>query len=280
MNSEAIENSGILGAKSSEASEMLTEAKQILLTIADYKIWPYIAWNDVRSRYRRTILGPFWLVLANAITIVGMGLIWSFIFKMDLKEYFPKLTAAMVCWTFISSTISESGNTFNGQGSIIQNLPVSIYLHPLRLMSRNIITFLHNFIIFIPVCIFYRLVPTVYTLLFIPFFFMVVFNLFLLAFILGVIGARYRDFPQVIISIMSVLIFVTPVMWDIGMLGKHYMLVYLNPLSHFIFILKMSLLGELPPTVSIIFMFSLTIINLVLMLLTAKKYSHRIPYWM
>lgn len=272
-------NRSLLSFSRVKENPILSEVRDFVTTVMNYEIWLYLAWNDVKSRYRRTVIGPFWLVIANAITIIGMALIWSLLFHMELKEYFPKLTSAMICWTLISYTITESGGTFINQGSIIQNLPVSIFLHPLRLLSRNVITFLHNFLIFICVAIFFRVKPTLYTLLFFPFFCLIVINLFSAAFIFGIIGARYRDFPQIVVSLMSVLIFVTPVMWDVTMLGNHYMLAYLNPLTHLLFVIKMPLLGELPPTPSILFILTCTVVNFFLMIFMSKKYGARIAYW-
>lgn len=276
---ESIRSHSIAETSVGTTTILLREARALWGVLTNYEVWFYIAYNDLRSRYRRTVLGPLWLVLANAIMIVGMGLIWSLLFKMELTTYFPKLTAAMISWILLSLSITEAGNTFIQQAGIIQNLPIPIYLHPLRLVSRNVISFLHNFIIFIGVALFFRLDVTVATFLFPVFLFLVVFNLFTFTFIFGLIGARFRDFPQIVSSLMSVLIFVTPVMWDAEMLGKYAVLAYLNPLAHFVFVLKMPLLGELPPLVSIYFLIGCSILSFILMVFMSNKYSHRVAFW-
>ena len=275
----SVVNTSSFELKQNIIKPLFEELAVIAKTTKDYRIWLFIAWNDLKSRYRRTLLGPFWLVLANSITIIGMAVIWSVIFRLQLKEYFPQLTAAMISWTLIAYTITEAGGTFVNQSAIIQNLPVPMYLHALRLISRNVITFLHNFLIFIMVALFFRMHLTIYTLLFFPLFALLVINLFALSFIFGVVGARYRDFPQILTALMSVVIYVTPVMWDVKMLGDHYLLAYLNPLTHLLFVIKMPLLGECPPLVSIIFVLTVTVINFIAMIVMSRRYSHRIAYW-
>lgn len=276
---DTLNDSALTTSKSSVGSEFILEFKKLVSILKTYEIWLYIAWNDLKSRYRRTVLGPFWLVLTTFVTIMGMGLVWSFIFHLELTDYFPKLTAAMIAWIFISTTINEAGMTFTNQTSIIQNLPVSIYLHPLRMVSRNVISFLHNLSIYILVALFFKVKPTLYTLLFFPFFALVVFCLFSLTFIIGILGTRYRDFPPIITSSMTVIVFLTPVMWDMKMLGSHYLLAYINPLTHIIFLIKMPLLGQMPPLVCILFVTGLAIFNFIIMIHLSRKYAHRIAYW-
>lgn len=262
------------------ASPMVEELSRLFSIIKQYDIWLFLAWNDIKSRYRRTRIGPFWLVIANGLTILGMGLIWSIIFKMSLHDYFPKLTAAMISWIFISYTIIESPITFTQQASIIQNLPYSLYLHPLRTVCRTFITFLHNLFIYLVVMLIFGVPVTVYTLLFIPMLALIVINAFLVSFTLGVAGARFRDLSQVIPTFMNLVVFVTPVMWDKAMLGQYYLLAYLNPLTHFLNVLKEPLLGQMPDPVSIIAVCVMTLINMLITIWVATRFRHRIPFWL
>lgn len=255
------------------------ELNYIWETLKNTDLWFFLAWSDIKARYRRTIIGPFWLVLANGITISGMAIIWSLIFRMNLSDYFPKLTAAMIVWTLISYTTTESASTFIQHGSIIQNLPVSIYIYPLRIVSRNVITFFHNLILYLFVIVIFRPSMGVGWILFPPFFFLIFINFFCFSVTSGIIGTRYRDFPQILTALMSVLVFVTPVMWDAKMLGDYSTLANINPFTHFLNVLKFPLLGQIPPLFSVVAVFIMTILNCVLMILMSIKYKNRIPFW-
>jgi len=277
MLSDALPN--IKLQKKDQSNFISTEFKTIFETFANYDLWLYIAWSDIKARYRRTVIGPFWLVIANAVTIIGMAIVWSLIFKIDIREYFPRLTASMICWTFISYSITEATTTFTQHYSIISNLPVSIYIFPLRIIMRNLITFLHNFVIFLFVILFFKTDINVNCFLFIPMFCLILINFFFISLYLGLISARFRDIQQIITTIMSVLILVTPVMWDVNMLGDHQLLANINPFTHILNVIKFPLLGTLPSQFSTIFIVLFTIANLLTMLFMLKKYKCRLAFW-
>jgi lipopolysaccharide transport system permease protein len=258
---------------------LLQEIRDLWSSLRNHELWMYLAWNDIIGRYRRTIIGPLWLVIANAISIGGMGVIWSIIFKISLISYFPKLAASMICWTLLSGSIQEASNTFVGYASIIQNLPLSLYVYPLRVVARNFMTYAHNLLILVGVFLLCRYPINSTIWLFIPILTVIGVNLFCLNCIMGIVGARYKDFPQIISAIMSIIIFITPVMWDISMLGKYQILANINPLTHLLMVLKSPLLGVLPPVVNVIGFTLITVVNIVGMLILTCRYRYRIPYW-
>ena len=63
---------------------------------------------DYLLRFRRTKLGPFWNILTIFITVLLMSLVWSIIFKIDIKEYIPRLMFGFTAFIFISNTITLS----------------------------------------------------------------------------------------------------------------------------------------------------------------------------
>jgi ABC-type polysaccharide/polyol phosphate export permease len=56
--------------------------------IARADVWLTLGWQDIRQRFRRSILGPFWLTLSTAIMLVALGFVYATIFKMELHDYF------------------------------------------------------------------------------------------------------------------------------------------------------------------------------------------------
>ena len=75
----------------------------------------YMAWSDIRARYKRSVLGPFWITLSTAIGVVGLGFIWSELFKMDRASFIPLLTIGLILWQFMSACIIESTTVFSRQ---------------------------------------------------------------------------------------------------------------------------------------------------------------------
>src|SRR5262249_37328135 len=49
--------------------------------------WGALAMQDIRLRYRGSIIGPFWLTLSMAIMIGAMGFLYSKLFNQDMTTY-------------------------------------------------------------------------------------------------------------------------------------------------------------------------------------------------
>ena len=79
-----------------------------------WPLWVTLGWNDIRQRYRRSLLGPFWLTASMAIMVVSLGVIYARIFKTDINDFLPFLCVGLLVWGFISSTLNEAGTLFIG----------------------------------------------------------------------------------------------------------------------------------------------------------------------
>ena len=74
-----------------------------------------LGWNDIRQRYRRSVLGPFWITISMAVFITLLGEIYSHIFKIELKTYLPYLSLGYIIWGFVATTTSESFDFVSGK---------------------------------------------------------------------------------------------------------------------------------------------------------------------
>ena len=82
-------------------------------------MWSAMAMQDIRLRYRGSILGPFWLTISMVIMVAAMGLIYARMFNMEISRYLPFLTVGLVIWNFVSTVIIEGCQTFLSAHNII-----------------------------------------------------------------------------------------------------------------------------------------------------------------
>ena len=75
--------------------------------IALWRLWISMGWQDIKQRYRRSMLGPFWLTLSMAIMIGTLGLLSGQLFAMELSIYMPFLTLGLIIWGFISAVVTD-----------------------------------------------------------------------------------------------------------------------------------------------------------------------------
>ena len=207
----------------------------------------YLAWSDTRARYRRSVLGPLWLTLGTAIGVVGLGWLWSELLKIDRATFIPSLTAGLIIWQVLAGCITESASIFVKQGSVIRNLQLPYFSHPLQLVFRHLVNFSHNLVVYIAVVIVLSVPVTWSTLLVVPGIVLLFLNLAWIALLIGLLGARFRDIEYLLATLVPLLFFVSPVLFRPNYLPFSSDLIWLNPLSHLIEVVRDPLLGVAPP---------------------------------
>jgi lipopolysaccharide transport system permease protein len=242
-----------------------------------------LAYQDIRLRYRRSVLGPFWLTISMAITVYSMGFLYAHLFHIELQKYYPFLVTGMLSWSLISTLIFEYTDGLTTVDAFIKQikLPYTLYIH--RIACRNFIIFFHNILVMIPILILFHQFAKVNlnTLLLIPSLILIYFNSLTYGIILSILGARFRDISQVIKSLVQVIFFVTPIMWTPETLSaNNQYFVNLNPFYAFTEILRSPLLGRIPTIRSVSLCFLVTIVGLVISLRLFIRFRHRIIYWL
>ena len=71
------------------------------------ELWLHLGWRDIKQKYRRSVLGPFWITIATGTTAVAMGLLYSKLFKLELSEHLPYVTLGLIIWNMINASILE-----------------------------------------------------------------------------------------------------------------------------------------------------------------------------
>jgi len=208
-------------------------------------LWTTLAQQDVKLRYRGSILGPFWQTLTTGAMIGGIGVIYSKLFRTELYDYLPMLTVGLIFWTLIAGIVTEGCGTFIALQGIIQQVKLPFSLHVYRLVYRNLLTLAHNFVI-IPIVLLMYPHPIAWLRLIelLPGLVLITITGIWVAILLGMISARFRDVPPIVASIVQVVFFVTPVMWPIQALGSNAWWAQLNPFFAAIDVLRGPLLGQ------------------------------------
>src|SRR5215475_725422 len=119
-------------------------------------MWSAMAMQDIRMRYRGSLLGPFSLTISMVIMIAAMGLIYARMFNMEITHYLPFLTVGLVIWNFVSTVILEGCQTFLSAQNIISQVRMPFSIHAWRTVYRNLIVLAHNMVIIPLVLIIFR----------------------------------------------------------------------------------------------------------------------------
>jgi homopolymeric O-antigen transport system permease protein len=248
--------------------------------VVAWRLWSSLGWSDIKQRYRRSVLGPFWITLSMAVLILVLGYIYSNIFHTDIKTYLPFLSLGFILWGFISTTITESGNAFRESARIIKQVKVPHSIHILRVLWRNFIVLLHTIVIFIPVSLVFALKPNAAILLALPGLALVCVNLAWLELVLAILSTRFRDVPLIVATLVQVTMFATPIMWPVEALGDRRFIADVNPMYHLIELVRAPLLGTTPAPLSWIVAAGMAVAGWIIALALFNRVCRSIVYWL
>ena len=212
-----------------------------------YDMWSSFAFHEIRQRFRRSLLGPFWLTASMGIFVGALGLISSTIFQQDMSQAVPYIATGIIFWGLITSCITEGSTVFITREGYIRNVPMPISVHLYQMIARNLIIWFFNMLIYVIVVVAFRIPPTPNILLFVLSGPLLLINITWMALAAGILSTRYRDIPPVIASLVQVVFFVTPIFWSVNSIPNRPAFVTANPLYHMLETVREPLLGN-PPT--------------------------------
>lgn len=244
-------------------------------------IWLMLGWQDIRQRYRRSTLGPFWLTLSTGITTVVLGLVFSVIFKIPLDRYFPYLAIGLVVWALISNVMIEGCVCFIQSEATIKQIRLPYTVYACRLIWRNVAIFLHNLLIVVGVMLWFGVAGSAWAIpLILPGLILVLLNGLWMALVLGVICARFRDVPLIVGNGVQLVFFVTPIIWEPSLMPGRNRIIHFNPFHHLVELVRAPLLGQVPSAESWILGAGLAVVGWLLAIALLVGYRRRIAYWL
>ncbi|HAS3586163.1 TPA: ABC transporter permease [Vibrio cholerae] len=251
-------------------------------SIKKYELFFMLGWQDVKQRYRRSIVGPFWLTIGMGVMIGTIALVFSHIFKSDDTEFVPFLAVGIIIWTFISTAIIEGCSAFIAAEAVIKNLNLPFFIHILKLMWRNSIILFHNSIILVLMAFFYDIEIGVNLIISLLGFILLTLNLCWIVLILSCVCTRYRDLPQIVNSILQVVFYLTPIIWMPSVIADRtgFNLIDFNPIYHLIEIVRAPVLGMGIPYVSYAICTLMLIFGSSISLFVLSVSRRKIAYWL
>ena len=195
--------------------------------------------NDFQSKFVGSLLGRVWAFIQP---IVMMSLYW-FVFQVGLKAGNVKdypfilfLMSGLIPWFYVSEVMSSGTNVLLEYSYLVKKVLFNIEILPfIKLISS---LFVHLFFIcfIIVVCVLYGYYPSVYSLQL--FYYLACSCVFLcgMVFFFSACNAFFRDISQLVNILLTVGIWVTPIMWipDETMPVFLKMLFMMNPVYYIV----------------------------------------------
>jgi ABC-2 type transport system permease protein len=270
-------------------------------------LWGHLGWQDIKQRYRRSVIGPLWITLSMAITAIGLGLLYSALFNAKIPTFLPYITVGFIVWNFILGCLTEGTETFIRNEGLIKHLPAPLTVYALRTVWRLTLMLGHNLLVYLVVVIIFwsDLTTPGYTitndagavaqpgisvaiLMAIPAFALLAVNGGWVTILFGIISTRYRDIPPVITSLSQLLFFMTPIVWTTDILTRvtgggssdwRMLVAELNPLYHYLQIMRAPLIGNEQSWHHWAVVGGFTVVGWAVAFVAMRNYRARVSYW-
>src|SRR5580704_7850035 len=145
-----------------------TMSQEVAAGFRAWPVWGLMGWHDIRQRYRRSIIGPFWITLSMGIMVGALGFLYAQFFRQPIRDYLPFIALGIIIWGFISTLILDGCIAFTASESVIRQLRAPLSIYVFRVMWRNLIVFAHNMLIYIIIMLIFGIWPGTQALLAIP----------------------------------------------------------------------------------------------------------------
>jgi len=250
--------------------------------LAKSELWGRLGWLDVKRRYRRTLLGPFWTSISLAIYVISVGIVGATLWHQNIREYLPFLASGMIAWFLVSIIITEACSLLVSGHALFRNVRFEYSILAYALVWRNFVVFLHNLIVYVVIVgVLKPELIGVRTLLAIPGVLLIAVNGVWIALLCGILCLRFRDVTQLVNSILPILMLITPIFWPPeSMMGPNRLIfVETNPLYHMVEMVRGPLLGSVPGLTSYVVVLLITAGGWILTYRVFGYLRKRIAYW-
>jgi len=214
----------------------------------DYRELAYFfVWRDIKVRYKQTAVGALWAIFKPMIAMLIFAFFFGRFAKMpsDGVPYPIFVYIGLLLWNYFSFGLTLSSGSMVGNAGIIQKIYFPRLIVPFSSSLVGLVDFAIASVILIGIMLYYGYTPNIVGILYLP---LLIFIAFLssvgLGCFLAAVNVKYRDVRYVLPFFIQMMMFLTPVIYPVSMLGDKFKWVLaLNPMAGVIETARGALLG-------------------------------------
>ena len=216
------------------------------------ELWQYrellyfLAWRDIKVRYKQTVLGAAWAIIQPFFTMVVFTLFFGKLAKIPSEGVpYPIFSyAGLLPWTFFAQAMNQSSDSLVGNAHLITKVYFPRLVIPLSAALTPLVDFCIAFIVLVGMMFFYQIFPTS-TLIWLPVFLLLAFATSLgVGLWLSALNVQYRDVRYTVPFLTQLWLFATPVIYPSSAVhGPWRVILGLNPMTGVVEGFRWALLG-------------------------------------
>jgi lipopolysaccharide transport system permease protein len=235
----------------------------------------FLAWRDIKVRYKQTALGVAWAIIQPFFTMVVFSLFFGKLGRIpsDGVPYPIFAYTALVPWTFFAHGLNQSSNSLVSGAQLIKKVYFPRLVVPVAAVLSGVIDFILAFIVLLGMMLYYGLVPTANVVWLPAFLLLALITSLGVGLWLSTLNVEYRDVRHAVPFITQFWLFATPIAYPSTLLSEPWRTLYgLNPMAGVVEGFRWALLGTDTQPGAMIFVSSLMAIAI---LVTGAFYFRR-----
>jgi lipopolysaccharide transport system permease protein len=217
------------------------------------ELWAYrelayfLAWRDVKVRYKQTIFGAAWAVIQPFLLMVVFTLFLGRVAGIAPGGVpYPLFSfSGLVPWTLFATSVIGSSDSLVGAANLLQKVYFPRLLLPAAAIGSHLLDFAIAMVVLGALMLYFGFLPSVAVLWIIPLTALVVATALAVGVWLSAINVRYRDVKHAVPFLVQVWLFASPVAYSTDFVPEQWRtLYYLNPMAGIIDGFHWALVGQ------------------------------------
>lgn len=176
----------------------------------------FLAWRDVKVRYKQTLLGVAWAVLQPGLMMVIFTLIFSVItstYAHESPPYHVFVLSALLPWTFFATAIASAGNSVVGSERLITKIYFPRLAVPFAAVGAALVDFAVAMPLLLVMFPFYGIVPGWGVFMLPVILLLLILSAAGVGTMLAALNVAYRDFRYIIPFLVQLWMYATPTIY-------------------------------------------------------------------
>lgn len=242
-------------------------------------LWTSLALEDLHDRYRRTVFGLLWIVLSFALFVLVKVLVFGQLTTASTSEFGIFVTLGFGLWTYINAMVVDACTAYMHARPWILGTATPYPVFLLQAVYRNLLIFAMVLLV-MGIAMFWKQSPWAWqALAVLPGLLVFPITSLWLAAILAPFCARWRDLHHAVQTGLRLIFFATPILWMPAASGKLALIARINPLSHFVAIVRDPLMYNHIPLDSWKVVLAINALGVPAGILAYVRTRHHIAHW-
>lgn len=207
----------------------------------------FLAWRDIKVRYKQTILGVAWIVLQPVVSMVVFSVLFGGLLKVPSGDVPYPIFAyvALLPWNYFATALNKSSTSLVDSTHLITKVYFPRLVVPMSGVLAGLVDFAIAFLVLVGLMAFYGVVPTSAIVLLPLLLLLAMLTALGFGLWLSALNVRFRDVKHLVPFLIQTWLFLTPVIYGTALIPERFQfLLALNPMTGVVEGFRWALLGH------------------------------------